>query len=291
MTHSGLGNFCTEQVERYALTSDSRTLHFASPSFDASILELLLAIGASSTMVIAPTFVYGGEEFAELVVRQQVTHAFVTPAALASVDPTGLDVLDCIVVGGEACPPDLVERWASGRRFFNGYGPTETTIMTNISDPLVPGEQITIGAPIRNTTAHVLDTRLHAVPAGVTGELYLSGPGVARGYHRRPELTAARFVAAPGGTRMYRSGDLVRGPRDAASPIVYIGRNDFQVKVRGFRIELGEIDAVLASSPAVDFAATLARTARPAGTQLVAYVHRGPPARPSTRRNCRPSPA
>ncbi|WP_350246165.1 amino acid adenylation domain-containing protein [Rhodococcus sp. D-6] len=278
VTHSGLGNFCTEQVERYALTSDSRTLHFASPSFDASILELLLAIGASSTMVIAPTSVYGGEEFAELVVQQQVTHAFVTPAALASVDPTGLGVLDCIVVGGEACPPDLVERWAPGRRFFNGYGPTETTIMTNISDPLAPGEQITIGAPIRNTTAHVLDTRLHAVPAGVTGELYLSGPGVARGYHRRPELTAARFVAAPGGTRMYRSGDLVRGPRDAASPIVYIGRNDFQVKVRGFRIELGEIDAVLASSPAVDFAATLARTGPSGQAQLVAYVHAAPDA-------------
>ncbi|WP_232512596.1 non-ribosomal peptide synthetase [Rhodococcus pyridinivorans] len=276
VTHSGLGNFCTEQVERYALTSNSRTLHFASPSFDASILELLLAIGASSTMVIAPTSVYGGEEFAELVVRQQVTHAFVTPAALASVDPTGLNVLDCIVVGGEACPPDLVTRWAPGRRFFNGYGPTETTIMTNISDPLVPGEQITIGAPIRNTAAHVLDTRLHAVPAGVTGELYLSGPGVARGYHRRPELTAARFVAAPGGTRMYRSGDLVRGPRDAASPIVYIGRNDFQVKVRGFRIELGEIDAVLASSPAVDFAATLARTGPSGQAQLVAYVHAAP---------------
>ncbi|WP_226949864.1 non-ribosomal peptide synthetase [Rhodococcus rhodochrous] len=276
VTHSGLGNFCTEQVERYALTSDSRTLHFASPSFDASILELLLAIGASSTMVIAPTSVYGGEEFAELVVRQGVTHAFVTPAALASVDPTGLDVLDCIVVGGEACPPDLVTRWAPGRRFFNGYGPTETTIMTNISDPLVPGEQITIGAPIRNTTAHVLDTRLHAVPAGVTGELYLAGPGVARGYHRRPALTAERFVAAPGGTRMYRSGDLVRGPRDAATPIVYIGRNDFQVKVRGFRIELGEIDAVLASAPAVDFAATLARTGPSGQAQLVAYVHPAP---------------
>nr|WP_307854258.1 non-ribosomal peptide synthetase [Rhodococcus sp. B50] len=276
VTHSGLGNFCAEQVERYALTSASRTLHFASPSFDASILELLLAIGASSTMVIAPTSVYGGEEFADLVVRQGVTHAFVTPSALASVDPAGLGVLDCIVVGGEACPPDLVTRWAPGRRFFNGYGPTETTIMTNISDPLVPGEQVTIGAPIRNTTAHVLDSRLHAVPAGVTGELYLSGPGVARGYHRRAELTASRFVAAPGGTRMYRTGDLVRGPRDAESPIVYIGRNDFQVKVRGFRIELGEIDAVLASSPAVDFAATLARTGPSGQAQLIAYVHAAP---------------
>ncbi|WP_374229942.1 amino acid adenylation domain-containing protein, partial [Rhodococcus sp. F64268] len=273
VTHSGLANFCVEQVERYGLVPESRTLHFASPSFDASVLELLLAVGASSTMVIAPTSVYGGVELAELVVREGVTHAFVTPAALASVDPAGLDVLNCVVVGGEACPPDLVARWAPGRRFFNGYGPTETTIMTNISDPLVPGEQVTIGAPIRNTVAQVMDSRLHPVPVGVTGELYLSGPGVARGYHGRAGLTALRFVAAPGGARMYRTGDVVRGPRDAGSGIVYVGRNDFQVKVRGFRIELGEIDAVLSSCAGVDFAVTVGRTTPAGETQLVSYVH------------------
>ncbi|MEE2059533.1 amino acid adenylation domain-containing protein [Rhodococcus artemisiae] len=273
VTHSGLANFCAEQVERYGLGPGSRTLHFASPSFDASVLELLLAVGASSTMVVAPTSVYGGAEFSEFVVRQGVTHGFVTPAALASVDPAGLDVLECVVVGGEACPPDLVARWAPGRRFFNGYGPTETTIMTNISAPLVPGEQVTIGAPIRNSAGHVLDSRLHPVPVGVAGELYLSGPGVARGYHGRAGLTASRFVAAPGGTRMYRTGDVVRGPRDARSGIVYVGRNDFQVKVRGFRIELGEIDAVLSSCTGVDFAVTVGRSTAAGETQLVSYVH------------------
>ncbi len=113
VSHSGLANFCAEQVERYGLGPGSRTLHFASPSFDASMMELLLAVGTSSTMVVAPTSVYGGVEFADLVVRHGVTHAFVTPAALASVDPAGLGVLECVAVGGER-----VRRiwWRGGRR-------------------------------------------------------------------------------------------------------------------------------------------------------------------------------
>ncbi|MGX6508347.1 amino acid adenylation domain-containing protein [Rhodococcus sp. SJ-2] len=273
VSHSGLANFCAEQVERYGLGPESRTLHFASPSFDASMMELLLAVGASSTMVVAPTSVYGGVEFADLIVRHGVTHAFVTPAALASVDPQGLGVLECVAVGGEACPPELVARWAPGRRFFNVYGPTETTIVITMSDPLMPGEQVTIGAPIRKSVGHVLDSRLHPVPVGVAGELYLSGPGVARGYHGRAGLTASRFVAAPGGARMYRTGDVVRGPRDERSGIVYVGRNDFQVKVRGFRIELGEIDAALSSCAGVDFAVTVGHSTAAGETQLVSYVH------------------
>ncbi|ERB53943.1 hypothetical protein N806_22710 [Rhodococcus sp. P27] len=102
VTNAGVANFCAEQVERYALTADARTLHFASPSFDASVLELLMAFGSASTMVIAPTTVYGGAELAEILRSEGVTHAFVTPAALASVDPSGLDALRVVVVGGEA---------------------------------------------------------------------------------------------------------------------------------------------------------------------------------------------
>ncbi|MGN5235872.1 amino acid adenylation domain-containing protein [Rhodococcus sp. SJ-3] len=273
VSHTGLANLCAEQVERYGVGPGARTLHFASPSFDASVLELLLAVGESSTMVVAPTTVFGGVELAELIVRQGVTHAFVTPAALASMDPAGLDVLECVVVGGEACPPDLVARWARSRRFFNAYGPTEATVAITISDPLTPGEDVTIGAPIRNSAGHVLDSRLNPVPVGVAGELYLSGPGMARGYHGRPGLTASRFVAAAGGARTYRTGDLVRGPRDARPGFVYVGRNDFQVKVRGFRIELGEIDAVLSSLQGVDFAVTSGYSTPAGETRLVSYVH------------------
>ena len=116
VTHAGLANFATEQRERYAVTPSSRTLHFSSPSFDASVLELLLAFGAGATMVIAPADVYGGEELRSFLADNDVTHAFVTPAALASVDPAGLDDLEVVVVGGDACPPELVARWAPAAR-------------------------------------------------------------------------------------------------------------------------------------------------------------------------------
>ncbi|MCY4670387.1 MAG: AMP-binding protein, partial [Rhodococcus sp.] len=115
VTHRGLSALAAEQTARYGISAQSRTLHFSSPSFDASILELLLAVGEGATMVIASPDVYGGQDLAELVTDHQVTHAFITPAALASVDPTGLDVLQSIVVGGEACPPELVRKWAPGR--------------------------------------------------------------------------------------------------------------------------------------------------------------------------------
>ncbi|GAA3184764.1 hypothetical protein GCM10020255_080790 [Rhodococcus baikonurensis] len=174
VTHRGLSALAAEQTARYGISAQSRTLHFSSPSFDASILELLLAVGEGATMVIASPDVYGGEDLAELVTDQQVTHAFITPAALASVDPTGLDALQSIVVGGEACPPELVRKWAPGRRLFNGYGPTETTVMVCISDALSVGETVTIGGPVRGVSAVVLDGSARPVPVGVTGELYIA---------------------------------------------------------------------------------------------------------------------
>ncbi|NKY52405.1 amino acid adenylation domain-containing protein [Nocardia vermiculata] len=279
VTQAGLASFCEEQRDRYRVGNDSRTLHFASPSFDASVLELLLAIGGAATMVVASPAVLGGDELANLLLRERVTHAFITPAALASVDPAGLDELRVVVAGGEACPPELVRRWAieiaeGTREFYNGYGPTETTIMTNISAPLVPGETVTIGAPVRGITEYVLDEQLAQVPRGAVGELYISGAQVARGYHRRPGLTAARFVpnlVDGNGSRLYRTGDLVRWT--AGGELEYLGRNDFQVKIRGFRIELGEIDAVLAAHDTVDFAVTVGHKLPGGATILVSYVH------------------
>ncbi|MEE2032334.1 non-ribosomal peptide synthase/polyketide synthase [Rhodococcus chondri] len=276
VTHAGLAAFAAEQRDRFDVDARSRTLHFASPSFDASILELLLAIGGSATMVIAPAGVYGGADLAEVLFRGGVTHAFMTPAALGTVDPAGLPDLRVVVVGGEACSPELVARWAPGRTMFNAYGPTEATVASNISDPLVAGEVITVGGPIRGVTTYVLDSRLGPVPDGVTGELYISGAGVARGYHARAGLTAERFVADPfgaAGERMYRTGDLVRRVPGTRTPrIEYVGRSDFQVKIRGFRIELGEIDAALAAHDDVDFAVTVGHTGVSGTAQLVSYV-------------------
>ncbi|MEU5844582.1 amino acid adenylation domain-containing protein, partial [Rhodococcus sp. NPDC047139] len=278
VSHAGLAALAAAQRERYAITTESRTLHFASPSFDASLLELLLAIGAGATMVIAPPDLYGGTELEDFLRGARVTHAFITPAALASLEPENVPELRTIAVGGEAYPQELVSRWAPGRNFHNCYGPTETTIVTNIGTPLSPGDRITLGATIPNMSATVLDAHLQRVPIGVVGELYLSGPGVARGYHRRGGLTAERFVAdayGEPGARMYRTGDLVRWvtTEDGGAPeLEYIGRSDFQVKVRGFRIELGEIDAVLATHRSVDFAATIGHVNDAGVTSLVSYI-------------------
>ncbi|AZG48374.1 non-ribosomal peptide synthetase [Gordonia insulae] len=271
VTHRGLAAFAAAQQQHYQVAEGDRTLHFASPGFDASMLEFLLATSAGATMMIAPPTVYGGDELVEFLATEQVTHAFITPAALSAATTAELPHLRCLGVGGEASTPALIERWGADRRYLNGYGPTETTIVSTMSPPLRPGDEITIGAPIPGCTALVLDHRLQPTPAMVPGELYLVGPGVARGYLGRPDLTAGRFVAAPDGTGtvMYRTGDIVH--RNISGALVYHGRSDNQVKVRGFRIELDEVSAALAEHSAVDFATTLVRGTG-ADATLAAYV-------------------
>nr|GLK41572.1 hypothetical protein GCM10017611_84480 [Rhodococcus wratislaviensis] len=283
VTHTGLANVTTEQVERLRLTPQSRVLHFASPSFDASVFELLHAVAAASTMVIASGVVYGGDELARLLKKQKVTHAFITPAALTTVDPAGLEGIEVLSVAGEACPPELMQKWAPGRRMFNLYGPSEATIWSTSSNPMKADRPVTIGGPTRGVDVVVLDSRLTPVPVGVAGELYVAGPSVARGYHNRFALTAERFVANPfggPGERLYRTGDVVRWVHDGETGdlvLDYVGRSDFQVKVRGFRIELGEIDAELGSHPSVDFAVTLGHHREQTGqTVLVSYVMPAP---------------
>ncbi|WP_084423807.1 non-ribosomal peptide synthetase [Rhodococcoides kyotonense] len=288
VTHSGLADLAAEQMDRYELTPSARTLHFASPSFDASILELLLAIAAGSTMVIAPSDLYGGDELGRFLHDNKVTHAFVTPAALASVDPSGLDSLETVSVGGESVPPELLAKWGADRRFLDVYGPTEATVVSTMSSPLTPGDAITIGDAIAGSHAYVLDQRLRPVPTGVAGELYLGGAGVARGYHGKQALTSTRFVPNPfadspdnsqlRGTRMYRTGDMVR--RNSSGSLEYVARNDSQVKVRGFRIELGEVDTVLTAHPSVAFAVTVGQDGPAGDTVLVSYVRAAAGAEP-----------
>ncbi|MGW0022662.1 amino acid adenylation domain-containing protein, partial [Rhodococcus sp. NPDC003382] len=272
VTHAGLANLVAEQRARFGVGPDMRVLHAASPSFDAAVLEMLWAFGSGGRLVISQPGVFGGRELAELLAREQVTHAALTPAALGTVDPVGLDHLGTVIVGGEACPPELVARWAPGRTMVNTYGPAEATIQSNAGRPLTAGDPVTIGGPIRGFAELVLDDRLRPVPVGVVGELYLSGPGLARGYRNRAGLTASRFVAAPDGQRMYRTGDLVRWCRrdDGTLELDYVGRSDQQVKVRGFRIELGEIESALRACDGVEQA--VASVHRGAVDRLVGYV-------------------
>ncbi|MFN3543219.1 MAG: non-ribosomal peptide synthetase, partial [Rhodococcus sp. (in: high G+C Gram-positive bacteria)] len=271
--HRGLANLQAEVLERFRPTRDSRVSHIASPSFDASIYELTMAFGVGATVVIVPPGVFGGGDLADLLESEHVTHAFLTPAALSSIDETRLGNVRVLAVGGEACTPELVAKWAPGRQMFNGYGPTETTIQASVGGPLVPGGTVDVGRPGTGFRFQVLDARLRPVPAGVSGELYIAGPGTARGYLGRFGLTSERFVADPFGTpgdRMYRTGDVVRW--GSAGAVEFVGRSDFQVKVRGFRIELGEIDSALTENDQVGFAATIGHTAASGDTVLVSYV-------------------
>ena len=278
VTHRGIPSFVAAEVERFGVTGASRVLQYASPSFDASILEFLMALATGSTLIVPPRQAMAGESLAgeslaALLRRHRISHALIPPSALASIEPDGLPELATLIVGGEPCGSVLAARWSAGRRMVNAYGPTESTVMVTVSDPLRGDGAPPIGRPVVNSKVFVLDGRLRVVPPLVAGELYVAGLGLARGYTERPALTAERFVACPfgpAGARMYRTGDLVRWTRQGQ--LEYVGRADDQVKVRGHRIELAEVEAALAADPAVAQAVVAVKPDPAGGTHLVGYV-------------------
>ncbi|MGV9803538.1 amino acid adenylation domain-containing protein, partial [Mycobacterium sp. NPDC003449] len=271
ISHAGLLGVAGAHREVFGLNPTDRVLMVAAPTFDASVFEWLWAVASKAALVVAPPDCYAGDALTDLLRRQRVSAALITPTVLATLDRTRLDGLDTLITGGEACPAELVAAWAPGRAMFNAYGPTEVTIWSTWS-ALTAGQPVRIGAPIAGTCALVLDGRLKPVPVGVVGELYLSGPVLARGYAGRADLTADRFVANPfgdAGTRMYRTGDLVRWTREGT--LEYLGRADAQVKLRGQRLELGEIENTLLACPQVNRAAA-AVAHRDNADHLVGYI-------------------
>jgi len=272
ITQRGVPNLATAQADHFAITEDSRILQLASPSFDASVMELLMAWVAGAQLVIAPSGPLVGNSLGELLRVSEVSHALIPPTILGTLEGQKTPKLRTLIVGGEACPPELAGLWLEGRRMVNAYGPTEATACVTLSRPLKSGGAIPIGRPISNTRVYLLDRNLEPVPVGVPGELYVAGIGLARGYLRRPGLTAERFVADPygsSGTRMYRTGDLARWRPDGE--LEFLGRTDSQVKIRGYRAELGEIEGVLRQQQGV--ADTVVVLTEAGGEQrLAAYV-------------------
>ncbi|MET9963049.1 amino acid adenylation domain-containing protein [Streptomyces sp. NPDC006326] len=274
--HRSVVNFLQTTNEYYELTATDTVLHFATPTFDVSVLEIFCPLLAGATLAVADADQRRDPELLTDFIREAgVTVADLPPALVPLLDPDRLSCLRIVSVGGEACPAGLVAAWATeDRRFINSYGPTESTVAVTVMDCTGSYDRNPpIGCPMDNVRAYVLDCDLNPVPAGVAGELYLAGAGLARGYLRRAALTAERFVACPygePGARMYRTGDLVRWQRDGT--LDFIGRTDDQVKIRGFRIELGEIEAVLSAHPAVEQVRVLAVDLPSAGLALVAYA-------------------
>ncbi|WP_423834092.1 amino acid adenylation domain-containing protein [Streptomyces manipurensis] len=275
VSHAGIASRMGSEIERLEVTPDSVVLQFASPSFDGAFSDMCMALLAGATLIVAPREkTLPGPALSALMHEQGVTHVTLPPPVLAALADDGLPASMMLITAGDACPADLVTRWAPGRRMVNAYGPTEATVCATISDRLVPdGSLPPIGRPLDNTRLYVLDDRLRPTPPGVAGELYIAGEALARGYLRRPGLTAGRFVACPFGApgeRMYRTGDVVRWRVDGQ--LEFVGRSDDQVKVRGFRIELGEVEAAMTAHPGVAQAVVVPLEDQPGGRRLVGYV-------------------
>ncbi|MFJ9743466.1 amino acid adenylation domain-containing protein, partial [Streptomyces sp. NPDC101166] len=282
VTHGGLANYVSWAADAYGMSEGGGAPLHSSLAFDLTVTSVLVPLVSGSAVVVSGPG--GAEGLAELI---KTSDAFGLVKAVPAHLPLLAEMLTqeqaaasarTWVVGGEALPGAVVRDWlarAPGSVVVNEYGPTETVVgccVFEVASGQQVGDSVPIGRPIANTRLYVLDARLQPVAAGVAGELYIAGAQLARGYVKRPGLTAARFVANPfePGQRMYRTGDVARWSGDGL--LEYLGRADEQVKVRGFRIEPGEVQAVVAAHREVAQAAVVAREDTPGDTRLVAYI-------------------
>lgn len=259
----------------FQLNSNDRLLQFASINFDASMFEMVAALQAGATLVMSQKTELLGPNLLHLLKSQRVSWAVLPPALLSQIDPAELPELHSLIAAGDACPLITAQKWAAGRRFFNAYGPTETTIWATLSE--YKGEaKVSIGTPIANTQIYILDQHLNPQPLGLPGEIFIGGDGVAQGYRHQPGLTAEKFIADPfiPGGRVYKTGDFARLLDNGNIEI--LGRIDNQLKIRGYRIEPGEIEAILREHPGISDALVIATTPEsrvtPGEKTLVAYL-------------------
>ncbi|WP_264203603.1 non-ribosomal peptide synthetase [Streptomyces bambusae] len=281
VAHGAIMNRLKWGLSHFSVGTEDRVLLSTTASFDVSVPEIFAPLQVGAAVVIArPDGRRDPAYLADLIQRENVTGADFVPSLLeAFVNEPGAkecSSLRWIEVAGEAFPPALANRVSEllpELGVHNLYGPTEASVEVTAYRHVPGADRVPIGAPVWNTQVYVLDAALRPVAPGVSGELYLAGTGLARGYLGQTGLTSTRFVACPfgePGSRMYRTGDVVRW--NAEGQVEYIGRSDFQVKLRGFRIELGDIEQAIAAHPDVESTVALVREDRPGDQRLVAYV-------------------
>lgn len=275
IAHRNLTNLTVTQRDSFGIQQGMRVLQFASLCFDASVSEIATTLSIGATLCLLPkgppTL---GMELAKLIEAQRIALVTLPPSVAMHVPIEPCHGLSTLVVAGEASSPQLLARWAPGRRFVNAYGPTECTVCATLGDCREDDSVLTIGRPLGNVRVYILDADRQPVPIGIPGELYIAGAGVGRGYLNRPALTPDRFVnvqvADLPHQQMYRTGDLVRWLSDGR--IEFLGRIDQQVKLHGLRIELGEIESALTQDPQVTEAIVVAHETAPGDKALCAYI-------------------
>ncbi|WP_072041952.1 Pls/PosA family non-ribosomal peptide synthetase [Nigerium massiliense] len=269
VAHSSICNFINVAKVIYGVQADDRVYQGMSVSFDFSMEELWTTWATGAALIAGPTDGRKvGPGLADFLDENRITFMHAVPTVLSTMDRT-LPRIHTLNLGGEACPQELVERWGShGRRILNTYGPTECTASCTWAE-LRPGEPVTIGKALPTYGTTLRDENFNIVPDGETGELCITGVGVAVGYVGRPDLTAEKFVIDEQGRRTYKTGDL--GRYDENGNIVYLGRKDAEVKVRGHRVDLGEIEGVLLEKDSVS-TAVVNKIDNDAGGELVGYI-------------------
>ena len=279
LNHRGLINLAYTQQKAFNITNRSKVLQFSSLSFDAFVWETVMALlNGASLNLVTKEIISSAMDLVKVLKALEITTVTLPPSVLNVIPEKYSDELKelkTIIVAGEKCTSDLAIKWNKTRQFVNAYGPTETTVCASMFNcPESCSVNPPIGKEINNFTLYVLDPELNPVPIGIPGELYISGLGLARGYHNQPSLTASKFIPNPftniPGERMYKSGDLVK--LLPSGDIDFIGRIDNQVKLRGFRIELGEIESVISSHPKIKNAIVMLREDSPGIKQLAAYI-------------------
>ncbi|CAC9975505.1 non-ribosomal peptide synthetase [Flavobacterium panici] len=271
--HESVTNLINYEREFFSIESSDRILQFSPYYFDPSVEQIWLSLTTGAALVLVDeATLLESSILNSYLIEKGITHFHSTPSFLEKVDFEGVSTLRRVISGGEICKLQLAEKISNKYSFYNKYGPTETTVTFTIHKIVKENIQskVSIGRPVANAQAYILDGQMNLLPIGVKGELYIGGKGLSKGYLNRLDLTQERFVENPFGTGLlYKTGDLARWFADGT--IDYLGRNDNQIKLRGYRIELGEIESQLEAIDTVNQVLVIAHGSDD-NKQLIAYL-------------------